>query len=118
MYINGLLKKYEKEISDLSYLFNKDDEGKHRNQISNWPYCFDENVVRSVTAALYHKYRTSRAYKRQVAKETASDFIYVEDLAPFIYDNYFNSDKYKTFADFFPEIIKFLQTKYPNKGYL
>jgi hypothetical protein len=113
VYINGLLKKYEKEIANLSYLFNKDDEGMQRNQIGNWAYCFDENVVRSVTAALYHKYRTPRAYKRQVAKETASDFIFVEDLAPFIYDNYINSNKYKTFADFFPEIIKFLQTKYP-----
>jgi len=116
VYINGLLKKYDKEIAGLSYLFNKDDEGMHRNQISNWAYCFDENVVRSVTAALYHKYRTPRAYKRQVAKETANDFIFVEDLAPFIYDNYLNSTKYKTFADFFPEIIKFLQTKYPNKA--
>jgi hypothetical protein len=116
VYINGLLKKYEKEISALGYLYNKDDEGMHRNQISTWAYCFDENMVRSITAALYKKHRTPRAYKRQVARETASDFIYVEDLAPFIYDNYLNSDKYKTFAEFFPEIIKFLQTKYPNKA--
>jgi len=114
VYINALIKKYEKEITALSYLYNKADEGMKQNHIGDWTYCFDENVVRSVTSALYHKYRTPRAYKRQVARETVNDFIYVEDLAPFIYDNYLNSNKYKTFADFFPEIIKFLQTKYPK----
>jgi hypothetical protein len=116
VYINDLLKKYEKEIAALSYLFNKDDEGMKRNNISNWAYCFDENMVRSVTASLYRKYRTERAYKRQVARETASDFIYVEDLAPFIYDNYVNSKKYNNFADFFPEILHFLKNKYPQKA--
>lgn len=116
VYINPLLKKYEKEIADLSYLFNGDDEGMKRNQISNWAYCFDENMVRSITAALYKKYRTERAYKRQVAREVASDFIYVDDLAPFIYENYLRTNKYKTFADFFPEIIKHLQAEYPKKN--
>ena len=116
VYINGLLKKYKDEIEGLSYLFNKEDEGMKRNQISNWAYCFDENMVRSITAALYKKYRTERAFKRQVARETASDFIYVEDLEPFIYDNYINSTRYKNFADFFPEVLKYLKNKYPKKG--
>jgi len=115
VYINTLLKKYSKEIDEMAYLFNKDDEGMHRNQISNWTYCFDENIVRSITAALYKKYRSERAYKRQLARETASDFIYVEDITPFIYDNYINSTKYKNFAEFFPEILKYLKNKYPRK---
>jgi len=116
VFISSLLKKYQKEIEELSYLYNKDDEGMKRNQISNWSYCFDESMVRSITAALYKKYRTERAYKRQVARQTASDFIYVDELAPFIYDNYISSPKYKNFADFFPEIIKYLQAKYPKKA--
>jgi hypothetical protein len=114
VYINGLISKYRKEIDSLSYLFNKTDEGMQRNNISTWTYCFDENMVRAITASLYKKYRTERGYKRQLARETANDFIYVEDLAPFIYDNYINSTRYKTFADFFPEILKFLKSKYPK----
>ncbi|GAA3957065.1 DUF4932 domain-containing protein [Mucilaginibacter dorajii] len=116
VYINGLLRKYQKEIDDMAYLFNKDDEGMKRNNISNWAYCFDENMVRSITAALYKKYRTDRQYKRQVAREIGSDFIYVEDITPFIYDNYINSKKYKSFADFFPGILKYLKNKYPKKA--
>ncbi|ASU31908.1 DUF4932 domain-containing protein [Mucilaginibacter xinganensis] len=116
VYINSLLKKYEKDISELDYLFNKDDEGMKRNQISNWPYCFDENMVRSITASLYKKYSTEEAYKRQMAREKANNFIYVEDLAPFIYNNYLNSNKYKNFADFFPEILKYIKNKCPKKA--
>jgi hypothetical protein len=116
VYINILMKQYEKEIADLAYLYNKDDEGMRRNTITNWAYCFDENMVRSITAALYKKYRTERQYKRQVARETASDFIYVEDLTPLIYDKYINSHKYKTFAEFFPEILKYLKKKYPKQA--
>ncbi len=116
IYINGLLKKYQKEIDELSYLYNKDDEGMKRNGIGSWAYCFDENMVRSITAALYKKYRTERQYKRQVARETGSDFIYVEELAPFIYDNYISANKYKSFADFFPQILSYLKSKYPGKG--
>jgi len=115
IYLTNLLKKYEQQIDELSYLFNKQDDGMKSNNISNWAYCFDENMVRSITASLYKKYHTERQFKRQVAAEIANDFIYVDDLAPFIYDNYINSTKYKTFNEFFPEILKHLKKEYPKK---
>lgn len=116
VYIESLFKKYKNEIDALSYLYNKDDEGMLRNNISNWTYCLNENIVRSVVGALYHKYRTERQYKRQVARETAADFIYVADLEPFIYNKYLITNKYKSFEEFFPEILKFLKKKYPVKA--
>jgi hypothetical protein len=84
VFIQPLLAKYAKEIDSLAYLFNRDDEGMKRNNISNWAYCFDENMVRSITACLYKKYRTQREFRRQEAREIASDFIYVDDIEPFI----------------------------------
>lgn len=115
IYLNALFAKYQKEIDALSYLFNKEDEGMQRNNISNWTYCLNENMVRSIVGALYKKYRTDRQFKRQIARETASDFIYVADLEPFIYEKYINSHKYKSFNEFFPEILKFLKKTYPTK---
>ncbi|WP_276481661.1 DUF4932 domain-containing protein [Paraflavitalea pollutisoli] len=115
IYINDLLKQYDQQIEALSYLFNKNDEGMRRNNISNWAYCLDENIVRSVTAALYRKYRDERSYKKQMAKELLSDFIYVEELEPFITKNYVNSGKYKDFAAFFPEILAFLKKAHPAR---
>lgn len=115
VYINNLLKQHEKEIADMAYLFNKDDEGMKRNNISNWAYCFDENMVRSIVSAMYKKYRTERQFKRQMYREIGNDFIYVEDLTPFIYDNYLNNHKYKNFNEFFPQILKYLKKKYPKQ---
>lgn len=114
VYISKLLKQYEKQINDLDYLFNKDDDGMKRNGIGDWKYCLDENIVRSVTAALYHQYRDERAFKKQMAKELVSDFIYVEELEPFIYSKYIKGNRYKDFAAFFPEILKYLQQKHPR----
>lgn len=116
IYLAELESKYKKEIDDIAYLFNKDDDGMKRNNISSWAYCLDENIVRSVTAALYKQYRTDRQYRKQVAKEVVSDFMYVDDLAPFIYDNYIQSHKYKTFAEFFPIILAHLRKEYPKRA--
>ncbi|MCG2614584.1 DUF4932 domain-containing protein [Terrimonas sp. NA20] len=115
VYVNGLFDKYEKQIDELSYLFNKDDEGMKRNTIGNWRYCLDENIVRAVTATLYRQYRSERAYKKQLARELLSDFIYVEELESFIHEKYVQGKKYKTFAEFFPEILVFLKKKHPGK---
>ena len=115
VYINQLLTKYAPEIDQLAYLFNKDDEGMKRNNIGTWAYCFDENLVRAITAALYRKYRDPRAWKKQLAKELLSDFIYVEELEPFIYEQYLNTNKYKDFAAFFPHILQFLQQQHPQR---
>lgn len=87
-----------------------------RNNISNWGYCFDETVVRSVTAALYREHRDERSYKKQLAREMLNDFIYVEELAPFIYEKYIKSRKYKDFTEFFPKILRFLKRKHPVKA--
>lgn len=113
IFLKRLLKQYESQIDSLSYLFNKDDEGMKRNNISNWQYCFDENMVRSITAALYKKYRDDRSFRKQMAKELLNDFIYVEELEPFIYDNYVSSGRYKNFAAFFPEVLQFLKQRNP-----
>jgi len=116
VYINKLMKQYADQIEKLAYLFNKDDDGMHRNGISNWNYCLDENIVRSVTAALYHQYRDERAFKKQMAKELMSDFIYVEELEPFIYSKYIKSKRYKDFTEFFPEILKYLERKHLKRN--
>ncbi len=115
VFLEPSFSKYKKEIDELDYLFNKEDEGMKRNGIGNWTYCLNENMVRSIVGCLYDEFKTEREFKRQVAKETASDFIYVEDLVPFIKENYLNKKKYKDFGMFFPEVLKFLKKKYPAK---
>jgi hypothetical protein len=114
IFLDSYFKKYKKEIEELSYLFNKDDEGMKRNGIGSWEYCLNENMVRSIVGYLYKTYKTEREFKRQVARETASDFIYVEDITPFIVEKYGSNKRYKTFDAFFPEMLKMLKKKYPK----
>lgn len=112
VFLEPSFSKYKNEIESLSYLFNKDDEGMKRNGIGNWNYCLNENLVRAIVGCLYQSYKTEREFKRQVAKETASDFIYVEDLVPFIREKYLGKKKYKNFEAFFPEILEFMKKRY------
>ena len=84
-----------------------------RNNISNWTYCLNENMLRGITAALYKKYRSERQYKKQLAKELMSDFIYAEDICNWVSGQSLTSNSYASFETFFPILIKELKKKYP-----
>ncbi|SJZ35090.1 DUF4932 domain-containing protein [Sediminibacterium ginsengisoli] len=106
--INDAMKQYEAKVNSLSSLFNGEDEGMKRNNISNWEYCLNENIVRSVVACLFRKYKSYRAYEKTISKEDASDFIYVKKLAPFIWTEYLGTEKYADFNAFFPVMLDYL----------
>jgi hypothetical protein len=115
IYLDSLMKKYRKEIDALSYLYNKEDEGMKRQNINNWGYCLNENVVRGVVIALFRQNKTIRETKKQVAQEILGDFIYAEDIGQLISEHYMGNKKYKDFDAFFPEILKMLKNKYPKR---
>ena len=106
--IEDLMQKYAPAIQALSYLYNGTDEGMKRNNISSWEYCLNENIVRSVVACLKRKYRGFRPYEKTISREDASDFIYVNDMAPFIWQEYTQSGKYADFGAFFPVLLNYL----------
>lgn len=114
VYLEQLFKKYEAQIEALSYLFNKDDQGMKSQNISNWNYCLNENVVRGIVIALFKKYKTEREWKRQNAQEILNDFIYSEEISKIILDNYLNNNKYENFADFFPVLLDKIKLLHPK----
>lgn len=107
--IEGLMKKHEAEIAQLAFLYNGNDEGMKRNSIGSWAYCLNENIVRSVVACLKRQYRGYRPYEKTISREDASDFIYVNDLAPFIWKEYIKEKKYADFASLFPALLELLK---------
>jgi Domain of unknown function (DUF4932) len=114
IYLNNLMKKYKKEIDALGYLYNKEDEGMKRQNISNWNYCLNENMVRGVVIALFQQHKSKKEAKKQVAKEILGDFMYAEDIGGFITSEYVNTKKYKDFNALFPQILMMLKNKYPK----
>lgn len=107
--IEGLMTQYADEINALAPLFNGNDEGMKRYAISNWTYCLNENIVRSVVACMKRKYKGYRAFEKTISREDANDFIYVNDLAPFIWEEYVENNKYKDFKTFFPVLLETLK---------
>lgn len=116
--INDLMGKYKKEIGELAYLYNGNDEGMKRNQISNWEYCLNENIVRSVVACLKRRYKNYRQYEKTISREDASDFIYVNELAPFIWEEYVAGKKYADFIELFPVLLRELRKNAGNNFWI
>ena len=115
IYLEPIFKKYKKEIDEISYLFNKDDEGMKNQNISNWEYCLNENVVRAIVISLFKKHKTNRAWKKQNAQEIVNDFIYAEYLSECILEGYLKNDENQRFEDYFPFLLKLLKKKFPVK---
>ncbi len=112
IFLEPIFNKYKKEIDALSYLFNKDDQGMKNQNISNWEYCLNENVVRGVVIALFKTYKSERAWKKQNAKEIVSDFIYAEFISEHILANYLKGNTYPSFESYFPELLITLKKKF------
>ncbi|MBO0930040.1 DUF4932 domain-containing protein [Fibrella aquatilis] len=114
IYTNALQKKYAADIEQLSYLFNKGDQGMNRNNISTWKHCFDENLVRGIVIALFRQHRSPKETRKQAAQEIVSDFQYAGDIADVISAKYTGQTTYRNFEQFFPEILTYLAQKYPT----
>ena len=115
IYLEDLFTKYKTQIDALEYLYNKDDQGMKSQNISNWTYCLNENVVRGIVIALFKVYKGERAWKKQNAQEIINDFIYAEEISEMIFNEYINSSKYKSFNEFFPVLLNQLRKNHPLK---
>ena len=82
------MKQYKTEIDALAYLYNQNDAGMKQQNINNWGYCLNENIVRGIVIALFRQHKTPRDTKKQVAQEILNDFIYAEDIGNLISEKY------------------------------
>ncbi|MGE5107737.1 MAG: DUF4932 domain-containing protein, partial [Sphingobacteriales bacterium] len=115
IYLEDLFRKYKVQIDALEYLYNKDDQGMKSQNISNWTYCINENVVRGIVIALFKEYKGERAWKKQNAQEIINDFIYAEEISDMIFNEYINGIKYKNFNEFFPVLLNQIRKNHPLK---
>ncbi|TAE32955.1 MAG: DUF4932 domain-containing protein [Cytophagales bacterium] len=114
IYTNGWQRQHASEIEKLAYLLNKTDAGMKQNNIKTWSHCFDENLVRGVVIALFRQHRTPKEARKQAAKEIVGDFLYAEDIADVIGQQYLNNSTYADFGQFMPKILAYLAQKYPQ----
>lgn len=116
IYLDPFLKTNQEAIQNLGYLYNKDDEGMIRQNISTWKYCFEENLIRGIVISLIGKYQSERAWKRQKAREFLRDFIYAEAISEWL-DEHFMNKREKDFGKALPQLIRFLARTFPERPY-
>ncbi|RDY26733.1 DUF4932 domain-containing protein [Romboutsia weinsteinii] len=76
---------------------------------SNWDTSLNEHIVRAVVIRMTEINDGKNEAEKYIDKERKSSFIYIDDIVNLLKDEYEpNRDKYSTFEDFYPNILKLL----------
>ena len=105
-YVNPLTSKYKTEINKYAKLFGPISERMKSQAYSTWETCVNEHIVRALTTRYAFLKENEEAGDKSLQREKKRGFFYVPALCEQLkyYEN--NRDRYKTFAEFYPELIK------------
>lgn len=110
IYLKKTLAENKERVAKLERLFNA--PALASQNIKTWDYAFEENLVRSIVAAVTKQNLGDDAYKREVANQTQRGFIYTNEIAELIVSKYISdANRYPAFDDFMPEILAMMETK-------
>ncbi len=104
-FIVPTMNKIHSDIAKYSSLYEPISDKMKKQAYANWEICVNEHLVRAVAARLaYHQIGKEAAEKTLIYERTRG-FFYVEALCKQLekYEN--ERNKYRTFADFSPELI-------------
>ena len=97
--------KLHSSISKYSSLYEPISDTMKKQAYGAWEICVNEHLVRAVAARLAYQQISKEAPERTLLYEKTRGFFYVEALCKRLekYEN--ERNKYRTFADFSPELI-------------
>jgi len=109
VYVRPIIERYRAELPKTERLFNK---GMLASQnITTWEYCLDENVVRAISAVLIREARGEKAFQQELDTQVKRrGFLYTRIIAELIVNEYLGATTYNTFDNFFPLILRKLET--------
>jgi hypothetical protein len=105
-YVNPLTEKYKTDIDKYAKLFDPISSQMRAQAYPAWNTCVIEHIVRALTTRYSYLKVGEEAGDKSLQNEKRRSFFYVPALCERLqyYEN--NRDKYKTFAQFYPELIK------------
>lgn len=115
IYLSEILEKHKDKIESISHLYDGDDPKLRRQNIDDWSYCFEENLVRGIVIALTKQYRSNREYREQNAKEILSGFLYAEAIADWLEPHYIHDNESRSLEELLPHLIVFLNYEFGAK---
>jgi hypothetical protein len=105
-FINPLTRKNINEINKYSKLFDPIRNIMTSQAYGEWEICVNEHINRAVVARINYIKFGEETYNLILNNERANGFFYIDAICEKLelYEN--SRDKYKTFEDFYPELIK------------
>lgn len=103
-FVDPVTEKYNKEISKYSYLFDPIAKSMEKQNILTWNEFVNEHIVKAIELELNEL--INDAVEDKLNQIESVGFIYIRQIYKTIKRYNLNRDKFKTFEDFYPEIIK------------
>ncbi len=105
-FVNPTTEKNLREVNKYSKLFKPIKDIMSKQAYNNWEICVNEHIVRAVTTRMAYVYEGKKAGDISLAYEKSCGFYYVEALSKSLEIYEKNRDKYPTFEEYYPELIK------------
>jgi hypothetical protein len=105
-YVNPLTAKYKTEIDKYAKLYDPIADRMRSQAYPVWETCVNEHIIKALTTRYSYLKVSKEAGDNSLKYQKQGGFFYVPALCERLkyYEN--NRDKYKTFAEFYPELIK------------
>jgi len=105
-FVNPLTEKYSSEIEKVEYLFEPIKEEMTNIAYGNWATCVNEHIIRAYTSRLQTIKHGEEAGIMALRSELGKKFIYVGQIMEKLLEYENNRDKFKSFENFYPYLIK------------
>lgn len=109
-FVNPLSEKNQDEVNKYQKLYTPLAVQMKSQAYPNWLTCVNEHVDRAVTCRLIYRNDGEAVYEKAVSSEKINGFLYIDALLEALEKYEKNRDRYKTFEDFYPEIINVFKT--------
>ncbi|MEM8585042.1 MAG: DUF4932 domain-containing protein [Bacteroidota bacterium] len=115
IYLNQVLLENEEQIAQLEYLYDPESNRLRRQNINDWAYCFEENLVRGIVISLIGRYSTPLSRRYQNAEELSAGFIYAEFISHWIDEKYLGDTSFRPWNYWLPILLSDLKNEFPTR---
>lgn len=105
-FVNSLSEENLEEVNKYKKLYEPIKEKMVNQAYTKWDISVNEHIVRAVVARITYINSGSEAYEKVIANEKNRGFLYIDELTKKLEDFEKSRDKYKSFKEFYPELIK------------
>ena len=108
-YVNPLTAEHGEAVKQLEPLFKPIEKTMDNMAYGQWEYALNEHIIRAINVRFIAQYSGDAAAKEMLESEYNAGFRYIKPLYEAIMKYEANRGTYKSFDQFFPELLKVLE---------